>query len=74
MPLILETLHSVCSGRIAELLARHPLQPVVFEGGGQPPPRIEVIREILDWLDRYHGPVGRRCSVTAVTDLVSFLI
>jgi len=32
---------------------------VVFEGAGHGPPRIEVIREILDWLDRYLGPVGR---------------
>jgi predicted esterase len=31
---------------------------VVFEGAGHVPPRIEVIREILDWLDRYLGPVG----------------
>ena len=32
---------------------------VVFEGAGHVPPRIEVIREILDWLDRYLGPVGK---------------
>ena len=32
---------------------------VVFEGAGHVPPRIEVIREILDWLDRYLGPVRR---------------
>ena len=32
---------------------------VVFEGAGHVPPRIEVIRETLDWLDRYLGPVGR---------------
>ena len=32
---------------------------VIFEGAGHVPPRIEVIREILDWLDRYLGPVGR---------------
>jgi predicted esterase len=31
---------------------------VVFEGAGHVPPRLEVIREILDWLDRYIGPVG----------------
>jgi dipeptidyl aminopeptidase/acylaminoacyl peptidase len=32
---------------------------VVFEDAGHVPPRIEVIRETLDWLDRYLGPVGR---------------
>lgn len=32
---------------------------VIFEGAGHVPPRIELIREILDWLDRYLGPVGR---------------
>jgi eukaryotic-like serine/threonine-protein kinase len=32
---------------------------VVFEGAGHVPPRIELIREVLDWLDRYLGPVGR---------------
>ena len=32
---------------------------VIFEGAGHVPPRIEVIREILDWLDRYLGPVGK---------------
>ena len=32
---------------------------VVFEGAGHVPPRIEVIRETLDWLDRYLGPVAR---------------
>ncbi|HVR28153.1 MAG TPA: protein kinase [Thermoanaerobaculia bacterium] len=30
---------------------------VVFEGAGHVPPRIELIREILDWLDRFLGPV-----------------
>lgn len=29
------------------------------QGVGHVPPRIEVIREILDWLNRYLGPVGR---------------
>lgn len=33
---------------------------VVFEDAGHVPPRIAVIREILDWLDRYLGPVGTR--------------
>jgi len=32
---------------------------VVFEGAGHVPPRIEVIRETLAWLDRYLGPVGK---------------
>lgn len=32
---------------------------VVFEGAGHVPPRIDVIREALDWLDRYLGPVAR---------------
>jgi dienelactone hydrolase len=32
---------------------------VIFEGAGHVPPRIEVIRETLDWLDRYLGPVGK---------------
>lgn len=32
---------------------------VVFEGAGHVPPRIEVIRETLGWLDRYLGPVGK---------------
>ena len=30
---------------------------VVFENAGHVPPRIDVIRETLDWLDRYLGPV-----------------
>jgi hypothetical protein len=32
---------------------------VIFEGAGHVPPRIDLIREVLDWLDRYLGPVGR---------------
>ncbi|HEY7912218.1 MAG TPA: SUMF1/EgtB/PvdO family nonheme iron enzyme, partial [Blastocatellia bacterium] len=32
---------------------------VIFEGAGHVPPRIELIRETLGWLDRYLGPVGR---------------
>ena len=32
---------------------------VIFEGAGHVPPRIELIREVLDWLDRYLGPVRR---------------
>ena len=31
---------------------------VIFEGAGHVPPRTEVIREILDWLDRHLGPSG----------------
>jgi pimeloyl-ACP methyl ester carboxylesterase len=31
---------------------------VVYEGAGHVPPRIELIREILDWLDRYLGAAG----------------
>jgi dienelactone hydrolase len=32
---------------------------VLYEGAGHVPPRIELIREVLDWLDRYLGPVRR---------------
>jgi len=32
---------------------------VIFEGAGHVPPRIELIREVLDWLDRYLGQVRR---------------
>ena len=32
---------------------------VVFEGGHIPPRPNEVFKEILDWLDRYMGPVAR---------------
>lgn len=32
---------------------------VIFEGAGHVPPRIDLIRETLGWLDRYVGPVGR---------------
>lgn len=32
---------------------------VIFEEAGHVPPRIDVIREVLDWLDRYLGPVKR---------------
>jgi dienelactone hydrolase/predicted Ser/Thr protein kinase len=31
----------------------------IFENAGHVPPRIELIREVLDWLDRYLGPVRR---------------
>jgi pimeloyl-ACP methyl ester carboxylesterase len=30
----------------------------VFEGGHIPPKIQPIIKEILDWLDRYLGPVG----------------
>ena len=39
----------------AEADKRH----VVFEGGHLPPRPQEVFKEILDWLDRYMGPVAR---------------
>jgi eukaryotic-like serine/threonine-protein kinase len=32
---------------------------VIFEGAGHVPPRIELIRETLSWLDRYLGPVSK---------------
>jgi dienelactone hydrolase len=32
---------------------------VVFEAGHLPLPRSELIRETLEWLDRYQGPVAR---------------
>ncbi len=32
---------------------------VIFEAGHLPLPRAEVIRETLEWLDRYQGPVAR---------------
>jgi hypothetical protein len=35
---------------------------VVFETG-HVPPTIEVIKEVLDWLDRYLGPVQTRAAV-----------
>jgi dipeptidyl aminopeptidase/acylaminoacyl peptidase len=31
-----------------------------FESGHIPTEREEVMKEVLDWLDRYLGPVGRR--------------
>jgi hypothetical protein len=33
---------------------------VLFENAGHVPPRIDVIRECLSWLERYLGPVERR--------------
>lgn len=30
---------------------------LIFENARHVPPRLEAIREILDWLDRYLGPV-----------------
>jgi pimeloyl-ACP methyl ester carboxylesterase/predicted Ser/Thr protein kinase len=32
---------------------------VIFENAGHVPPRIDLIREVLSWLDRYLGPVQR---------------
>ncbi len=53
------------SGDVAETVvqsfgtpARHK-RLVTFENAGHVPPRIELIREVLDWLDRYLGPVER---------------
>jgi pimeloyl-ACP methyl ester carboxylesterase len=31
----------------------------IFENAGHVPPRLELIRHVLDWLDRYLGPVQR---------------
>ena len=33
---------------------------VIFESAGHVPPRMDVIREVLGWLDRYLGPVESR--------------
>ncbi len=33
---------------------------VLLDGGHVPDSTNEVIREVLDWLDRYLGPVGKR--------------
>lgn len=41
-------------GTPAELKRR-----VIFEAGHLPLPRADVIRETLEWLDRYQGPVAR---------------
>jgi hypothetical protein len=30
---------------------------VIFESAGHVPPRLELIREVLGWLDRYLEPV-----------------
>jgi len=35
---------------------------VLFDGAGHVPPRLDVVREILDWLDRYFGPVPHRAN------------
>jgi hypothetical protein len=32
----------------------------LFESGHVPLEREEVMKEVLDWLDRYLGPVSRR--------------
>lgn len=36
----------------------------IIENAGHVPARIEVIREVLDWLDRYFGPIARRGQQT----------
>jgi hypothetical protein len=41
---------------------------VIFEGAGHVPPRIDVIREALDWLDRYLGPVMRTADSSTSRD------
>ena len=33
---------------------------VIFENAGHVPPRIDVIREVLGWFDRYIGPIEAR--------------
>ena len=33
---------------------------VLLDGGHVPDSSNDVIREVLDWLDRYLGPVGKR--------------
>jgi len=35
---------------------------VLFDNAGHVPPRLDVVREILDWLDRYFGPVPHRAN------------
>jgi len=35
---------------------------VLFENAGHIPPRLDVMREILDWLDRYLGPVAHHTN------------
>src|SRR5262249_16961442 len=35
---------------------------VLFDNAGHVPPRLELVREILDWLDRYLGPVSHRAN------------
>ena len=35
---------------------------VLFDNAGHVPPRLDVVREILDWLDRYFGPVAHRAN------------
>jgi eukaryotic-like serine/threonine-protein kinase len=35
---------------------------VLFDSAGHVPPRLDVVREILDWLDRYFGPVPHRAN------------
>lgn len=39
---------------------------VIFEDAGHVPPRLGVIREVLDWMDRYLGPVRRDTGPDAV--------
>lgn len=32
----------------------------IIQNAGHIPPRLDVIREVLDWLDRYFGPARRQ--------------
>jgi fermentation-respiration switch protein FrsA (DUF1100 family) len=35
---------------------------LLYDGGHMPDPAILYIKEAIDWLDRYLGPVGRRAA------------
>jgi eukaryotic-like serine/threonine-protein kinase len=35
---------------------------VLFDNAGHVPPRLDVVREILDWLDQYLGPIAHRAN------------
>ena len=52
------TIHEIGQDDTLHYMAEHK-RHVIFEGAGHVPPRIEVIRETLNWLDRYLGPVRR---------------
>jgi eukaryotic-like serine/threonine-protein kinase len=48
--------------RVYDLLGTPPEHKrlATLEGGHIPTDRLGIIREVLDWLDRYQGPVARR--------------